>query len=265
MPGPEQRAHADGGFDRPRPKPARLGDAEVQRRVGRFGQLLVGRDGEEHVGGLHRNLVIVEAEIIEDARMVQRAFHHRVRAWLAIFLQQVPLQAAAIDADPDGTAIGAGRVHDFLHPRLRPDIAGIDPQAGRARIGGLDAAFVVEMDVGHDRHGRGPADLRHGGGRLFRRAGDAHDIGAGLCGALDLRDGCGGVLCRRVGHGLHGDGGIPADQNVTDTDLPGLAPRDVTPWTDRIVAHVMCLWCLMAPRWRVRADPAMCLQKLQLP
>ncbi len=42
-----------GRFDRAGHEAAGLGDAEVQRRVGRLGQLLIGGGREEHVGGLH--------------------------------------------------------------------------------------------------------------------------------------------------------------------------------------------------------------------
>jgi hypothetical protein len=44
-----------------------------------------------------------------------------------------------------------GGLHDFAHARFRSDIAGIDAQARSARLGRLDRAFVVKMDIGHKR------------------------------------------------------------------------------------------------------------------
>ena len=66
----------------------------------------------------YTKLYDVEAEVIQNSRMVERGFHHRIRAWLAVFLQQVLFKAAAIDADADGAAIGAGRGDDFAHAGL---------------------------------------------------------------------------------------------------------------------------------------------------
>ena len=63
--GPEQRADTDRGLDRAAAQTARLGDAEMQRAVDRFGQLLIGRDGEEDVGRLHRDLVVVKVVVLQ--------------------------------------------------------------------------------------------------------------------------------------------------------------------------------------------------------
>ena len=84
--------------------------------------------------------------------MIERALDQRLRAGLAIFLEQILLEAAGIDADADRAAVRLGGVDDFLHARGRADIAGIDAQAGRARIGRFQRALVVEMDVRDDRH-----------------------------------------------------------------------------------------------------------------
>ena len=71
-----------------------------------LGELLVGGDGEEHVARLHRDLIFAEAVVLEDADMVERAFDQRLGAGLAIFLEQVLLEAAGIDADADRAAVG---------------------------------------------------------------------------------------------------------------------------------------------------------------
>jgi hypothetical protein len=47
-----------------------------------------------------------------------------------------------------------------LHPLCRADVAGVDAQARGARVGGLERRFVVEVDVGDDRHPGRAHDLR---------------------------------------------------------------------------------------------------------
>ena len=135
---------------------ARLGDAEMQRVVAGLGELLVGRDGQEDVGRLHADLELVEVVILQDARVVERALDHRLGAGLAVLLEQVLLERAGIDADAHRAAVVLGGLDDLAHALGAADIAGIDAQAGGARLGRLDGALVVEVDVGHDRHLRRP-------------------------------------------------------------------------------------------------------------
>jgi hypothetical protein len=49
---------------------------------------LIGRDGEENVGRLARDLEVAEVVVLENTRMIERALDHRLRAGLAIFLQR---------------------------------------------------------------------------------------------------------------------------------------------------------------------------------
>ena len=84
----------------------------------------------------------------------QGAFDHRVGAGLAIFFQQILFQRSGIDADAHGAAVILGGINDFAHALIGADIAGIDAQACGARFRRFDAAFIMEMDVGDDRHFR---------------------------------------------------------------------------------------------------------------
>jgi hypothetical protein len=124
--------------------------------------------------------------------VIEPGFDHRLGARLAVFVQQVLFQAAGVHADPHGAAMVARRADHLAHAvGLGADIAGVDPQAGRARLRRLDPALVVEMDVGHDRHRAFAHDLLERlGARLIGHR-DAHDIGAGLGRRLHLRDGAG--------------------------------------------------------------------------
>ena len=152
MPAHKQIADADGRLHRAGSQRPRLGDAEVQRAIHHLRQLLVGGDGHEGVGRLHADLVLVEVEILQDAG-VDRA---RSRPWRPgrarrTFSSRMTLQRAGIHADTDGAAVVAGGLHHIAHPVLGADIAGIDAKAGRARLRRFDAAFVVKVDVGHER------------------------------------------------------------------------------------------------------------------
>jgi hypothetical protein len=98
------------------------------------------------------DLELVEVVVLQDAGVVQGALDHRLGAGLAVLLQQFALQRAGVDADPHRAAVVAGGLDDLTHAVGAADIARIDPQAGRAGLGRLDAALVVEVDVGHERH-----------------------------------------------------------------------------------------------------------------
>ena len=57
---------------------AGLGDAEVQRVVGRLGEQPVGLDHQRHVRRLHRDLHVVEADLVEVGELVLRRLDHRL-------------------------------------------------------------------------------------------------------------------------------------------------------------------------------------------
>ena len=171
--------------------------------------------------------------VLEQLDMVERRLDQRVGAWLAIFLEQVALQAAAIDADADRAAVRLGGAHHFGDALARPDIAGVDPQASRAGVRRLQRALVVKMDVGDDRHAGGADDLAERGGALDVGAAHADDVGAGVLAAADLVDRRARVAGRRVGHRLDGDRRVAADGDGADHDLAARAADDVAPGTKR--------------------------------
>jgi hypothetical protein len=163
--------------------------------------------------------------------MIERAFDQRVRAGLAVFLEQVLLEAAAVDADADRTAIGLGGAHHLGDARAAADIARVDPQAGRAGIGGFQRALVVEMDVGDDRHVRAAHDLSQRRGRFDVGTGDADDVDPRLLAPPDLIERRADIGRRRIGHRLHGDRGVATHGNVADHDLAARTADDIAPRT----------------------------------
>src|SRR5205085_12387975 len=68
--GPQQHAEPDRGFDRAAAQSAGLGDPQMERVVAGFRELLIGGDGEKHVGGFARDLELEEVIVFEDLRVV---------------------------------------------------------------------------------------------------------------------------------------------------------------------------------------------------
>ena len=107
------------------------------------------------------------------------------------------------------------------------DIAGIDAQAGGTGFGCLNAALVMEMDVGHDRDGDILNNGLQGPGRFHIRAGNPHNVGTGFLDRLNLADGGLGVTGQCVGHGLHGYRRAAANCYVANHDLAGFPPVNI--------------------------------------
>ena len=90
----------------------------MQRTIDFARQLLIGGDSEEDVAGLHCDLVVAEAVVLQDADVIERAFDQSLGAGLAIFLELVLLEAARVDANADRAAVGPRGGDDFAHPLL---------------------------------------------------------------------------------------------------------------------------------------------------
>ena len=173
--------------------------------------------------------------------MVQAAFDHRFRTWLAIFLQQMLFQRPRIDANANGTAVIARRCNHFAHPVSGPDIAGIDPQAGGPGLCGFDRAAVVEMNIGHDRHRAFGDDLFQGFGAGLIRCRHTHDIRARLCRSQHLRNRRFDIRGIGVRHCLHRDRGISPDRHIAHHDLTGCTTINISPRTDWVMRHMPAL------------------------
>ena len=140
-----------------------------------------------------------------------------------------------------------GGANDLGHALFVADIAGVDPQTGRAGLCRFNRAFVVEMDVGDDRHGAFAHDLLQRGGRCLIGGRDADDIGPRLCCALDLRHGCRHIRAVGIGHRLDGNRRVAPDGDAADHDLAALAAVDVAPGADGIVRHGILAGCAIRP------------------
>jgi hypothetical protein len=147
--------------------------------------------------------------------------------------EQLLIETAPIDTDADRLVMLQRLLDDGrelpVALGLESDVAGIDAiLVERLRAGRVFAEqrVAVVMEVAHQRHvdahPRQPvADMRHGLCRLVAVHRDAHDLGAGACQVGTLLRGRGDVRGIGVGHRLHDDGGIPADEDPTDVDRHG--------------------------------------------
>ena len=131
-----------------------------------------------------------------------------------------------------------GGLDHLAHAAGVADITGVDAQAGGTGFGGLNRAFVVEMDVCDDRHRAFGTDFAQGQRAFAVRGRNAHNIRPGHGTALNLFDGRLDVGGQRVGHRLHRDRRIAPDGHFAHHDLTRLAAVDIAPGADRIVRHL---------------------------
>ena len=150
---------------------------------------------------------------------------------------QVLLERAGVHADAQRDAAVARRLHHRPHAVLAPDVAGINAQAIDAEFGHAQRDLVVEMNIGHERHGDLLFDLPKGLGGIHGRHGYAHDVGAGLDQTPDLRHRRRHVGGLGVGHALDTDGRAVADGHLTHLESAAFAPRD------RTLAEFHCAAC----------------------
>ena len=144
-----------------------------------------------------------------------------------IFFEKIPFQRARVHTDPHGTTVVPGRGHHLSDPVHGADITGVDAQTCRPRLGRLDGAPIVKMNIGNDGNGNGIDDLSQRLGRFLIGTGYAHDFGARLLKLSDLIDRRVDVGGQRIGHRLDRNERIAAHRHVTDLDLPGGTARNV--------------------------------------
>ena len=151
--------------------------------------------------------------------------------------QQLLVEAAPVDADAHGLAVLQRQLDDggelAVALGLEADVAGIDAVlVERLGAGGIlgEQRVAVVVEVADQRHGRAHlrqpvADVRHGLGGLVAVDRDAHDLGAGAGKLGRLARGRLDVGRVGVGHRLHDDRRIAADDDAADIDGDGGAAR----------------------------------------
>ena len=170
--------------------------------------------------------------------MIHSAFDHGVGARFAVFFQQVLFKRTCVHSDPDGTIVVARGLDDLLDALFIADVPRIDAQAGGPGLGRLDPAFVVKVDVGHDRHRALAHDLLKRGRAVLIGDRDPHDVDARIRSRLDLCERRLHIRRQRVGHGLDRDRRIAPHGDVAHHDLARFPAVDVAPRADVIERHV---------------------------
>ena len=164
--------------------------------------------------------------------MVERALHHGLGGRLAEALQEVLLQRAGVDADPDRHLPLGRRLGDLAHPPGGADVPRVDPQAVHPPLQAGEGQSVVEVDV-HDQRDPDPgADGLHGQGGVRVRDGHPHDLAARGLQRPDLVHRGLDVARVRLGHGLDADGGAPPHRHAAHVDLSRRPPGVAAPGRD---------------------------------
>ncbi len=173
---------------------------------------------------LDGDLEIVESDVLEHARLLQRGGHERLGGRTAVLGVQLLVERARVHADAQGDPRIGGRLADRgAHFIEFADVARIDAHRGAARVDRLENVFALEVNVRDDRNRRFPHDFRQRVGILLLGHRHADDVAARRGEFRDLLQGGRHVGGARVGHGLHGDRRSTADRHRTDHDAARFA------------------------------------------
>src|SRR6267142_661601 len=222
----EQGAEPDRGLDRADARRPGLGHAEVERVVDLVGKHAVGLDHHQGIGGLQRDLHLRIIQVFQDLDVTERGLDHALGGGPVVPGQEVLLERAAVDADPDGDPLVLGDVDDLLDESLAADVPGIQTQAVHALLERDEGQLVIEVDVGDQRDPDLPLDLAELLGGLADGNRAAHDVAARGLERPDLEQRRVHVACVGLGHGLHGDRRVSADLDPAHLDLSRLSPCD---------------------------------------
>jgi hypothetical protein len=225
-PAADELLEGDPRFDDAVGGEARLGHAQVERHIGAaLGEAAVHLDHLPRVAVLERDAVPCEVERIEQFAVLPGAFEHRRdRVVLVELLFLGRIDAAAIDADAEGTVVVPRDGGDVSHLVL--------PRAGRLVV--IEVARVVAdlIDVRGDQLGQAVvflqidrqvrlrllANFGQGLGVLLAIDSNADDIGSGLVQQVHEPDGGVDILRVRGRHALHGDRMAAANGGGADSD-----------------------------------------------
>ena len=138
--------------------------------------------------------------------MSQCTLGQRLGGHAAVFLHQVLLQRAAVDAHTDWNIPLPAGVGHGPHAVLRPDVAGVDAYFIHTAVHTQQRQPVIKVDIRHQRDVYSRLDARNGPCGLLRGHRHTHDLAARLLQAVYLPH-CGvHVLRGRIAHGLYAYG-----------------------------------------------------------
>ena len=202
----------------------------MQGVIGHSAQLAVGLHHAGHVGVLDGDDDVVEIELLQQADMVQGAFHHGLGHGRAVLCQDVLFQAAAVHTDADGDVLLLAGLHHGLDPVVVADVAGVDADLVHTNVGAGQRCLVVKVDIRHDGdvhrvlHGLDALGIRRAG------AGHTQDLAARRLTALCLGNVALNVLHGDIQHGLHRNGVVAANGHIADLHFSFQLPHGRFPF-----------------------------------
>ena len=220
----------------PLSRPAGGGPASVTPRCSGWSKVSdgqpVGGDHERHRRGLHRDLHVVEADLLEVGQLHSGRLDERLGGGAAVAAcRGRGASEPAFTPMRMGTPRSRASAGDLLDLGLLAQVARVEPQALDAGLQGGERHLVVEVDVGHDRHRRARHDLGQALGRRLLVAGAADDVGPGGRQRVDLGQGALDVGRLGGGHRLDRDRRAAADGHAADVDLAGAARVSRADWS----------------------------------
>jgi len=205
---------------------AGVGQSKVDGIVEGLGDRAVGLDRADRVAALDTEDQPVKAAPLEEPDVPpHRTDHQGDPPGLGHVVPEVA-DARLVDPDPDGRAVGPGRVDDPEDRGAVPDVARIEADLGCPCLDGLDGPLRAEVDVRHHGDADPPDNAGQGCGVGRPGHGHAHDLAAGSREPPDLPNACVHVRGRDLGHGLDHDGGPAPDADRAHLDRASLAPWD---------------------------------------
>ena len=161
------------------------------------------------------------SHILNDRRLMQRAFYQPFRGHSSVFFQKVFFQRSAVYPYPDRQVSFSAGIYHSPHPVFVPDISGIDADFIRSVRNSRQCKLIIKMNVGHKGDGNLFFDLRQRLCRFLCGNRTADNITA--CGreCLNLRG------CRRcvlgfcICHGLYQNRIAAAYHPVSDPHCLG--------------------------------------------
>ena len=79
--------------------------------------------------------------------MLKGTFHQSFRSGVTVLLQQLLIQAAAIDTDTDGNIPRLADLHNSLYPVLTADVSGVDTDLAGAAFRCGNGQLIVKVNI----------------------------------------------------------------------------------------------------------------------
>src|SRR4030067_523421 len=98
----------------------------------------------------------MKIEFFQDRDMPEGAFHHSLRSWITVFLEDILFQGACIYTYTDRNHLVLAGIDNGLNLPSLTDVPGVYSEGINPSFDRLQGKFVIEMDVCNQRN----ADLR---------------------------------------------------------------------------------------------------------